>query len=174
VLYNGDELGLPNAPVAPGQARDPRGRVDPERNRDLGRTPMAWSRARHAGFTRGETPWLPLPGRAAELSVEAQCDEPASTLSLTRRLIELRREHPALRAGSYHALPVEGDDCLAYVREASGERLFVVANFAGEERVARLPMHRGRVLMGTEGQAVLQGHELRLAPYEGAIVIPEG
>jgi alpha-glucosidase len=73
-LYYGDELGLADAPVPPGAARDPLGR-DPQR------APMPW-----------------------EL-VEEQRDDPSSALSLTRRLIALRRDSADLRSGGYESLP---------------------------------------------------------------------
>jgi glycosidase len=171
VLYNGDELGLPNAPVAAGEALDPRGRVEPERNRDLGRTPMPWSRADNAAFApAGAAPWLPLPDQAQDLSVEAQRGSSASTLMLARRLIALRHRHPVLRRGAYRALPIEADELLAYERILDGDTLVVVANFAAEPRSVRLPVHGGRVVFGTEEQARLEGNRLCLTGHEAAII----
>lgn len=171
VLYNGDELGLPNSPVEPGSALDPRGRVEPSRNRDLGRAPMAWDGGAHAGFTTADArPWLPPAIAAADLSVEAQQHDPTSTLQLTRRLIALRHRHPALRRGAYHALPVEGDACLAYERRDGDQALIVVANFDARARTVRLPMRSGTLVFGTEGTAAVHGKAVHLAGCEAAIV----
>ena len=64
-LYQGEELGLPQAELGYDDLRDPFGMAFwPEfPGRDGGRTPMPWiGGARHAGFTDAETPWLPVPG----------------------------------------------------------------------------------------------------------------
>jgi alpha-glucosidase len=169
VLYNGDELGLPNAPVPYGQALDPRGQVYPDRNRDLGRTPMAWSQSECAGFTStGAPPWLPVPDEAQALSVEAQTGDPDSTLSLARRLIDLRHAHPALRRGSYRPLPVADADCLAYERRHGGEALVVVANFADGPRT--VPARHAHVVLSTQGGAELGAGALELGGHEAAIL----
>ena len=47
------------------------------------RTPMQWSRAPSAGFTRG-TPWEPLQPDLLTANVEAQDADPASLLNLYR------------------------------------------------------------------------------------------
>ena len=92
-LYNGDELGLPDAVVPPDRIVDVAGR-DPERS------PMPWTRHDpNAGFSTAE-PWLPMVADAAELSVEAQRDDPASMLALHRRLLAVRRASPALHLGA--------------------------------------------------------------------------
>jgi alpha-glucosidase len=171
ILYNGDELGLTNSPVPAGQARDPRGQRQPERNRDLGRTPMAWEGRAHAGFTNAaSTPWLPLPEGAEAMSVDAQRSDPLSTLALARRLIALRQQHPALRRGAYHATPIEAADCLAYERRDDKQGLLVVANFAAALNRVGIPTHRGVLVFSTEGGATLDDNELRLGPREAAIV----
>ncbi len=45
----------------------------------------------------------------APLAVDRQLADPASTLHATRRLLALRRAHPALRLGDLQALVAEGD-----------------------------------------------------------------
>ena len=81
-VYQGEELGLPDAVVPPERVVDVDGR-DPER------APLPWRPPSEAGpgagFTDGE-PWLPLIDDAESLCVERQAADPRSTLSLTRRL----------------------------------------------------------------------------------------
>lgn len=130
-LYQGQELGLPDAPI-------PAGRVVDMDGRDPQRAPLVWeppSRAGPgAGFTTGE-PWLPpLDGALAErLAASAQRSDPASTLSFFRELLTLRRASPALREGSQRMVDA-GPDVLAFVREAPGERVLVALNLAATER----------------------------------------
>ena len=91
-LYQGQELGLEEVDL-PDELR-----VDPVFHRTGGarigrdgcRIPIPWERAAPGlGFTSGE-PWLPQPSSWRELSVEAQRDDRASTLSLYRRAVAER------------------------------------------------------------------------------------
>ena len=99
-LYYGDELGLPDTELRPDQVRDPWGLVEPAQGRDPGRSPMPWDGTANGGFCAPDVvPWLPLaPGHGLR-NVASQGEDPASMLSMTRRLIRLRREHPALAEG---------------------------------------------------------------------------
>lgn len=124
-VFQGQELGLPDAVVPPDRVVDVDGR-DPER------APIPWRRPSEAGpaagFSTGD-PWLPLVEDAEELCVAAQEADPASTLHLARRITTLRRESPALQTGSQRTLDA-GPDVLAFVRETEAERYLVAVNFA--------------------------------------------
>jgi len=105
-LYQGEELGLPEVEDLPTDVL-----ADPvwersghtERGRDGCRVPLPWiGSAPPFGFgpPGGAPPWLPVPAGWAELTVEAQWADPASTLSLYRKALEIRRAHPALGDGT--------------------------------------------------------------------------
>ncbi len=93
-LYEGEELGLEQDDVPHELRQDPifvrsGGAV---LGRDGCRTPVPWSGERPGhGFTTG-TPWLPLGPQATERCVAAQERDPASTLALYRRALQLRRQ----------------------------------------------------------------------------------
>ena len=121
-LYYGDELGLPDAAVPPERIVDVAGR-DPERS------PMPWSRGGpHAGFSAAE-PWLPMVDDAGARSVEAQRDDPRSTLTLHKRLLELRRAEPALHAGTWSAVDAP-PGVVAFERATDVARFLVLLNLA--------------------------------------------
>jgi alpha-glucosidase len=128
-VYQGEELGLPDAEIPPERVLDVGGR-DPER------APIPWSPPSRVGagggFTTGE-PWLPLTSRAEELNVERQARDPESTLSLARRLAKLRETEPALQTAEQRSLEA-GQDLLAWLRVGEGERLLAVVNFAECDR----------------------------------------
>jgi alpha-glucosidase len=172
ILYQGEELGLVDVPIPPSQALDPIARLVPGRGRDPERTPMPWDAGPGGGFTSGR-PWLPLGQDNLALSVAAQRGDPASMLTLHRRLLGLRRNAPALVTGGYD--PVEADgDVLAYLRAAPGQRYLVALNLGPHP--ARLavpgPAPAGRVAVSTvpdrDREAV--GHVLELRGHEGAVV----
>jgi alpha-glucosidase len=92
-LYNGDELGLPDADV-PDDARRDGVWARLEDGRDGCRVPLPWEADLPAyGFTGG-TPWLPLPESYAPLAAATQLEDTRSMLSLYRRGLELRRGYP--------------------------------------------------------------------------------
>ncbi len=125
-LYYGEEIGMHNVEVPPGQRRDPVGR-------DSCRTPMQWSDARSGGFTNSAAPWLPV-GDSAAVNVERARHDPRSILSLYRQLIRLRRDSPALLYGDYRTITDVSADCLAFTRNNATQRIAVALNFAGERR----------------------------------------
>ncbi len=132
-LYQGEELGLPQADVPRDRLVDPEAIANWPRTlgRDGARTPMPWcAEGPHAGFSVAE-PWLPVDPRHPGLSVASQEDDPASTLNTTRRLIALRRRHPALRQGSFHRRQTQ-DSVVAFERSHADTRLLCVFNLSGE------------------------------------------
>jgi alpha-glucosidase len=130
-LYQGDELGLPDAEIPPARVVDVAGR-DPERS------PMPWTRAgRYAGFSDAE-PWLPLVPDAGAWSVEAQADDERSMLTLHRRLLALRRASPALREGSL-ALVEAPPQVVAFDRIHGSEVMRVVLNLRPQAVEVPLP-----------------------------------
>jgi alpha-glucosidase len=169
-LYYGDEIGMTNVPIPPESERDPWGMNLPGMGlgRDPERTPMQWSPEPGAGFTTGR-PWLPISADWQAVNVEAQRHDPASLLTLHRRLVALRRAEPALHAGSYRPVDARGS-VLAYVRQADdGSRFLVALNLSAEPaRLAgldALEAARGTIVLGThadrEGEHVEHGIELR-------------
>ena len=172
VLYQGDELGLGDVPVPPDAVRDPITHLIPGRGRDPQRTPLPWDAGPGAGFTSGR-PWLPLGEANRALHVDGQRGDPASMLSLHRRLLRLRRRTPALHDGAYH--PVEADgDVLAYLRAAGGARWLVALNLGPAPARLALPgpERSGRVALSThpgrDGGAIHDRLELR--GDEGVVV----
>jgi alpha-glucosidase len=168
VLYQGDEIALPDVEVPRERIRDPLGvRFAPAYGgRDPMRTPMPWQSGPGSGFTEpGVEPWLPL-GHPDGVTVADQRDDPGSTLHLVRDLIALRRQRPDLAAGSYRSLDVE-PPLWAWSR---GEETIVVCNMGDEPgHVDRLS---GTVLLSTDRG---RRHErvsggLRLAGWEAAVL----
>jgi glycosidase len=98
---------------------------------------MLWSDAANAGFSEAE-PWLPLSPNWPEINADRQANEPGSTLTLYRRLLALRRRHPALHRGAYRTVAT-ADGVLAYEREHADERLLVVLNMTPTEQDFALP-----------------------------------
>jgi alpha-glucosidase len=140
-LYQGEELGLPQAEIAFADLRDPEAIANwpLTLGRDGARTPMPWiQRALYAGFSTAR-PWLPIPDAHMALAVDAQEHDDDSTLSLTRRLITLRNRSAALRIGSLRILEASAA-ILAFERSSEGERLLCVFNFGNAPQRLDAPL----------------------------------
>lgn len=143
-LYYGDEIGMEEVPIPPDRIRDTSAFTAgaPGFGRDGCRTPMQWNaQPPAAGFSPVE-PWLPVSRDYPGVNVAAQRDDARSLLALHRRLIEIRRSHPALTVGHYVPLPAEGD-LLAYLRRHRGDggpqELLILLNLGGDPLDAELP-----------------------------------
>ena len=138
-LYYGDEIGLPQVAIPPERVQDPFEKNVPGLGlgRDGARTPMQWDGSRFAGFSSVE-PWLSLSEDAAVRNVDTQRGDPASIFNLYRRLLALRRQHPALATGLYRPIEAEGD-VLAFLREQESEQFLVALNFGDGPAAAVLP-----------------------------------
>ncbi|NEJ73344.1 alpha-glucosidase [Rhizobium phaseoli] len=140
-LYQGEELGLPEAELAFEDLRDPYGiRFWPAfKGRDGCRTPMPWEAGKaHAGFTSAEKSWLPVPYEQAALSVDTQEGSGSSVLHHYRRTLAFRKSHAALIDGEMTFIGTN-QDLLAFTREKEGERLLFVFNLTREPAEFRLP-----------------------------------
>jgi glycosidase len=91
------------------------------------RTPMQWSAAPGAGFTRG-TPWQQLQDDSVTTTVESQEADPKSILELHRRLIPLRDGNDALATGLLVPLTASSDAVASYLRRDGDEIVMVIAN----------------------------------------------
>ncbi|KGE78454.1 alpha-amylase family glycosyl hydrolase [Halomonas salina] len=139
-LYQGEELGLPEAELTFEQLVDPAGITfwPSYKGRDGCRTPLPWrADAPHGGFSTA-SPWLPLPDAHRPLAVDRQEDNPDSLLHATRALLAFRRRQPALVKGEIRYHPLH-DDVICLEREHRGERLLVALNFADETRALDAP-----------------------------------
>ncbi|HSS66928.1 MAG TPA: glycoside hydrolase family 13 protein [Nocardioidaceae bacterium] len=97
-IYQGDELGLPEVEDIPARLRqDPMfagtGGADP--GRDGSRVPLPWTPEPPSyGFSPDDAhaaPWLPQPQLWSALAASAQADDAASSLSLYREALSIRR-----------------------------------------------------------------------------------
>ncbi|MGO4686909.1 alpha-amylase family glycosyl hydrolase [Brevundimonas sp. 2YAF1] len=163
-VYYGEELGLPQGQVPFERLVDPEAIANWPRTlgRDGARTPMPWKAdAPFAGFSTVE-PWLPIDARHPALAVETQEANAKSMLHATRRLLALRRAHPALRLGDMTMQATE--PLLVFSRDGGDERLLAVFNLGHEAHAWAAP----------EGYAVIDavnmGKAGNLPPLGGVLL----
>jgi len=166
-IYMGDELGMLDTPIPPGQVRDPAELREPGRGlgRDPERTPFPWHDGPGAGFTDG-IPWLPI---GSDIPLHTQRESRSSMVSLYRRLIQLRRTTPGLSTGPMTPAIVEGG-VLSYRRGTAEDAILIVLNTTD---VASQPVAlTGRVLTSTHParESTFVEDYLVLDPNEGVIM----
>ena len=170
-LYQGEELGLPQARVPFEKLRDPFdiAAYGGEVGRDGARTPMPWTNeAPSAGFSSAVDTWLPVDEAHLPLAAAAQEGDADSFLNFTRRLIGVRQASTALRTGTSTVLPAP-DGVLAFERTCKKERLTCVFNLTGGEKA--YPYGSPAIVVAAFNGAVPgEGGSLTLPPY-GAIIV---
>ncbi len=148
-LYYGEGIGARNVPVPWSEIIDPpakRGgrlvrRLAPWWNRDQARSPMPWGDGPNGGFTAAQ-PWLRMAPDVDRRTVAIQAEDPASVLATYRKLVWLRKSHPAMQVGSYRELGSSPRDVLAYERATSDETVVVAINFGSTVATLRLRTER--------------------------------
>ena len=139
-LYQGEELGLPEAEVPFALLQDPYGIAFwPEyKGRDGCRTPMPWTPSAGAGFSTSKKPWLPIPASHRARAVSLQRRDAASALSLVSAFLKWRKSQPALIAGAiaFHDAP---EPVLAFSRKLGGQTLLCVFNLGAQPTRFELP-----------------------------------
>lgn len=165
LIYQGEELGLPDVDLRRDQLRDPVGDLyfPIAKGRDGCRTPMPWdAKKANLGFTSG-TPWLPLGAAHKALAVSEQESNPDSALAFARHFLAGRKRTAALRLGDIAFVDAE-KPVLAFTRSHGSERVLCVFNMSGEDAVFR-HSELGRPLDLGCGSAVVKGETLNLGPY---------
>jgi maltose alpha-D-glucosyltransferase/alpha-amylase len=122
VIYYGDEIGMGDN-VYLG-------------DRDSVRTPMQWNGDRNAGFSTASREQLYLPvvtdpeNNFEAVNVAVEQANPYSLLWWMKRLIALRKRHPAFGRGDLRLLHPDNRHVLAFLRSLGDETILVVANLS--------------------------------------------
>ena len=168
-LYQGEELGLPEAELALEELRDPYGiQFWPEfKGRDGARTPMVWVTDNESGGFSAGRPWLPVKAPHLPLSVAAQAGADDSVLAHYRRALAFRREHSSLRSGMMVDIEASGD--VASFRRSGDEDIFCAFNLGEGEGVVTLPAGTWITIGSDLGSQAATGGRLVLAPWGVAL-----
>ena len=185
-IYQGQELGMENVPIASidevddisardeyrvaleaGLSPEEALKVVAKYSRDNARTPMQWTDEANAGFTTG-TPWLKVNPNYPSINAAAQVNDADSVYSFYKKLIALRKDPVYKETIVYGALePVweERHNLMAYYRR--GERtLLIVGNYQKEAQEIQLPANCQKVLLNNYREPVEDGPTIQLQGYQ--------
>ena len=171
-LYQGEELGLPEAEIAFEDLQDPYGiQFWPEfKGRDGCRTPMIWDTDNsNGGFSTGN-PWLPVTSSLLKLSVTAQAADTNSMLHHYTRALALRRAHSVLRHGEMTQPTAHGD--LALFQRNGQETILCAFNLGDSTTEIDLPSGTWRAI-GTDigGQLIPADKHMTLGPWQFCLAL---
>ena len=139
-LYYGDELGLPDGLIPPGEVVDPAELRQPGLGfgRDPERCPLPWNNQPNAGFTPPETrTWLPLVQNWPAYTVESESYDPHSSLALYKQLLTLRKQTSALTEGTIENIS-DTESVLSYTRTLEHESYAIHLNLSNQPQPTKI------------------------------------
>ncbi|MGD9639335.1 MAG: alpha-glucosidase [Alphaproteobacteria bacterium] len=139
-VYQGDELGIPQAFVPYERLQDPYGITfwPAETGRDGCRTPLPWSDQKsYNGFSMID-PWLPAIEEHKPLAVNIQEEQKTSILNHFRQFLKRRNEFKAMRNGEIEFFDAP-KDCLIFARVKEDEKILTVFNLSSDDVKINLP-----------------------------------
>jgi alpha-glucosidase len=134
-LYQGEELGLPQAELSFDQLQDPYDKMlyPLHVGRDGCRTPMVWNHDKsHGGFTSSDTPWLPVPDVHHSRAVDVQETQQNSVLNAYKRFLNFRKHSDILLKGSIKIIYAD-DNMLVYERTLNDKKIICVFNISDKQ-----------------------------------------
>jgi alpha-glucosidase len=87
--------------------------------------------------------------------VATESGDPSSILNLYRRVIQLRREEPALREGKYVAVNPSDPKVFAFVRTDGQDAILVVLNMSAAAQTVNLDLKAAGVATGAGAKVML-------------------
>lgn len=123
-VYYGEEIGQAGSPGLSGD-----GPI---------RGPMSWDASPNAGFTRAANAFRNLAANATTHNAQTQRAQPDSLWHTYRSLLHMRRQHLALRRGSYEAVRVDGP-VLSFVRRHDTESVLIALNYSDQPHALNRP-----------------------------------
>jgi glucan 1,6-alpha-glucosidase len=151
-VYQGEEIGMTNAPVASivdvqdvesvnmyreqmalGQSEKTILTAINAKGRDNARTPMQWRDAPNAGFTTSQ-PWMRVNPNYHTINVAAALDDPDSIFYTYQQLIRLRHENDVIVNGRFEAIQNLAPAVMAYYRVLGDTRWLVVVNLSEKKQ----------------------------------------
>ena len=186
-IYQGEELGLTNTPVASIEELDDIESINMyhdrvargfsiesimtslnAKGRDNARRPIPWTAEENGGFTTG-TPWLALNPNYKEMNVEAELQNPDSVFHMYQKLIQLRKDHPIVVWGDYELLNTSSN-VFSYYRTLGEERWLTVVNLSDFEEEISVDARFNKVVVTNTEDEITDLRAYKLSPWQAFVV----
>ncbi|GGP40403.1 alpha-glucosidase [Shewanella algicola] len=156
--YQGEELGLTEAPIEFNQLQDPFGITfwPMFKGRDGCRTPMPWVKsADNAGFSDAQ-PWLPISAQHINSAVDVQEADSDSILNSYRHFLAWRKQQNVLIDGDIQFVDAH-PNVLAFVRTLGTQRMLVLFNLSIQQ--SHFELADIKVNSVLDGHGLATGHQ---------------
>lgn len=149
-IYYGDEIGMRNynahriedmrdiqglghykAAIENGLTEEEALRLARAKSRDYSRSPMQWNGDRYGGFS-DQAPWIGMGPGHDQIHTAAQQKQTDSIYAFYKRLLALRKQHPALSTGEYVKLEQLNGAAIVYTKRCGSDEAVVVLQFGSE------------------------------------------
>ena len=161
IIYYGDEIGMGDNIWLP--------------DRNGVRTPMQWDDTLSAGFSQADELYSPLidtpPYDYQHVNVAAQRKDTHALWHAIRRMIKLRKMHPALGVGDISWVESGSEAILAFYRSSEQERVLAIHNLKGSRQKIKIKLEQPQAVF----KDLISGHvfatrenmlELDLSPHQ--------
>jgi len=175
IIYYGEEIGMSEASeksIRDGMVRTGKVVQPPWDNRAGARTPMQWDEGANSGFSEAR-PWLPIPDSFRTHNVASESSDPDSILNVYRRLLALRRSHPALLQDELIFVNKEDPSVLSYLRKNSdgGPSVLVALNMTDQAHIVSFDLS-AQELRNAKAKTLLSTQQGEAAPDLAHISLP--
>ena len=186
-IYQGEELGLTNTPVASIEELDDIESINMyhdrisrgfsiesimtslnAKGRDNARRPIPWTAEKNGGFTTS-IPWLALNPNYKEMNVEEELKNPDSVFHTYQKLIQLRKDHPIVVWGDYELLTTSSN-VFAYYRTFGEERWLTVVNLSDFEEEISVDARFNKVLVNNTEDEITDLRAYKLSPWQAFVL----
>lgn len=136
-------------------------------SRDNGRTPFQWDATTNAGFGSG-TPWIKVNPNYTTINAAIQDKDANSVLNYFRKMVQLRKDNPALVYGKYTLLDKDNPAVYAYTRELNGKKFLVMLNFTAKDATVNTGMDISKAKLLITNYSTASANA-SLKPYEAVV-----
>jgi alpha-glucosidase len=168
-LYQGEELGLPEAEIRFEELQDPYGKTmwPKYKGRDGCRTPMPWNaKEKNAGFSK-EKPWLPINDLHNQRAAKQQEEIKTSTLCFTREFLAWRKKQPAIYGDGAIKIKRADKHILIFSREAESQKITAIFHFGEQEKKIAA---KGNLLFASSSKINLSDSKVLLPAYSSCFI----
>jgi oligo-1,6-glucosidase len=134
-------------------------------SRDNSRTPMQWDNTENAGFTLG-TPWIQVNPNYSGINVKKDRASSDSIYRYYQKMIEIRKNNPALIYGEYVPMLEDDESLFIYQRILGQQKFLIILNFSQNTANFALPNDETKLVICNYENA-----DAKMRPYEARIYI---
>jgi len=182
-FYYGEEIGMQGVKRSYKYALDPLGQkykhvprflfdmINESINRDEMRTPMQWDTTNNAGFSSGQSTWLPIQKNFRCVNAKTAQQDPSSLYYTTQQLLLLRSALLPLKEGELTMINNKDlpSGVIGYKRSFGGESVFIYINFSKRKKVIK-HVEGNAIIHSIKKTDIIQNGNITLYRRSAAIV----